>query len=101
MTSQWFLGLKEKLSRHQLKLYVSSKVPFCIFFPLYGYCIAILELDFDPYAFPGLEINERPVKRPLLDFENLSISDSSSKGAFGVVLILYVQLCIRFVDIYI
>ncbi|KAM7496385.1 hypothetical protein LguiA_020799 [Lonicera macranthoides] len=26
-----------------------------------------------------LEINERPVKRPLLDFENLSISDSSSK----------------------
>lgn len=28
----------------------------------------------------GLEINERPFKRPLLDFEKLSISDSSSKG---------------------
>ncbi|KAG6631104.1 RNA-directed DNA methylation 4 [Carya illinoinensis] len=26
-----------------------------------------------------LEINERPLKRPLLDFENLSISDSSGK----------------------
>jgi hypothetical protein len=28
----------------------------------------------------GLEINERPLKRPLLDFENLSISDSSQNG---------------------
>jgi hypothetical protein len=30
----------------------------------------------------GLEISERPLKRPLLDFENLSISDSSGKGTF-------------------
>lgn len=28
----------------------------------------------------GLEINERPLKRPSLDFENLSISESSGKG---------------------
>ncbi|KAJ0539321.1 hypothetical protein HanHA300_Chr08g0284991 [Helianthus annuus] len=27
-----------------------------------------------------LEINERPVKRPLLDFAKLSINDSASKG---------------------
>lgn len=28
----------------------------------------------------GLEINERPLKRPLLDFENLSISETFHKG---------------------
>ena len=33
----------------------------------------------------GLEINERPLKRPLLDFENLSISDSAEKG----ILLIY------------
>ncbi|WJX81258.1 hypothetical protein P8452_64163 [Trifolium repens] len=31
----------------------------------------------DDSQHSGLEINERPLKRPLLDFENLSISDSS------------------------
>ena len=30
----------------------------------------------------GLEINERPLKRPLLDSENSSISDSAGKGIF-------------------
>lgn len=28
----------------------------------------------------GLEINERPLKRALLDFEKLSIASSSKKG---------------------
>ncbi|KAM0044667.1 putative transcription factor Iwr1 domain-containing protein [Helianthus debilis subsp. tardiflorus] len=33
-----------------------------------------------PLAAFWLEINERPVKRPLLDFEKLSINDSASKA---------------------
>uniref|UniRef100_A0A7N2KNL6 RNA-directed DNA methylation 4 n=1 Tax=Quercus lobata TaxID=97700 RepID=A0A7N2KNL6_QUELO len=40
-----------------------------------------------------LEINERPLKRPLLDFENLSISDSAEKGEFKTkkVLVQHVE----------
>ncbi|WJX75759.1 hypothetical protein P8452_59259 [Trifolium repens] len=36
-----------------------------------------LSISDDSSQHSGLEINERPLKRPLLDFENLSISDSS------------------------
>ncbi|KAB1225709.1 RNA-directed DNA methylation 4 [Morella rubra] len=40
-----------------------------------------------------LEINERPLKRPLLDFENLSISESSGKEQFKTkkVLVQHVE----------
>ncbi|XP_059431163.1 RNA-directed DNA methylation 4-like [Corylus avellana] len=40
-----------------------------------------------------LEISERPLKRPLLDFENLSISDSSRKEEFKTkkVLVQHVE----------
>lgn len=40
----------------------------------------------------GLEINERPLKRSLLDLENLSISHSSGKGNSTAVSHLYFSL---------
>lgn len=44
----------------------------------------------------GLEINERPLKRPLLDFENLSISDSAEKG---ILLIYHSHFVSEFIPI--
>lgn len=41
----------------------------------------------------GLEINERPLKRPLLDLEKLSISDSSGKGEISIVLFIHRYFC--------
>ena len=46
---------------------------------LYTFCIVYVFYPQKFYAL-GLEINERPLKRPLLDFENLSISETLHKG---------------------
>lgn len=76
-TSLSLLGLNAKPLGLRLKLSVSY--PFShsfflgafFFFDFYFYYLVV---------FVGLEINERPLKRPLLDFEKLSISSSSGIG---------------------
>lgn len=44
------------------------------------------------FGILGLEINERPLKRPTLDLSKLSISNSSEKGNNNFIL-LSVFLC--------
>lgn len=51
-----------------------QKAPHCVWeqLKILPFCIFLCKL--------GLEISERPLKRPLLDFEKLSLSGSSGKG---------------------
>lgn len=93
---------KPVIVRVKRKAFHSRLDAFCEFLMLallhlsvYFYLVGIFEVFsrlIQSFCVAGLEINERPLKRPLLDFEKLSISDSSTKSVLCCFLSLPIAL---------
>ena len=92
------VSVKRKLSQARLDAFCEfvSCFPLSLSFPVFLFVSSFNLLEFIRFCevdciilivetllllFPGLEINERPLKRALLDLGSLSISDcSTGKG---------------------
>jgi len=78
--------VKRKPSQSPLDAFCKLSSSFCFFF--LGFIWGIVCLKFCMWVFQcnvGLEINERPLKRSLLDLGKLTISGSAQKGMLLLV----------------